>query len=117
MTADAAPAVTTDSLRLHSRYLSILAEQLDAVADEDNLRIAELEEERLTIQAALDLPEGEAAESSLTELMSAALDTLKEKVDMSRLLEERWEMLSTSALHSARAVGTQTPAGGRYAQG
>ena len=117
MAADTAPTVTAGSLRLYSRYISVLAEQLDAVADEDNLRIAELEEERLMIEADLDLPEGEGAESSLAELLGAALEILQEKVDMSRLLEERWEMLSTQALQSARSVGTPATIGGRYAEG
>lgn len=114
--AETAPADgLTERLQLYARYLVVVAEQLDALAEARQDRIAELQEERSSLEAQLAQPT-DPAPSGLDEALSLGLATLEADSETRRTLQERWSALSAGALRSARKVAVPRISGGVYPQ-
>ncbi|MEX2582851.1 MAG: hypothetical protein WD766_06240 [Gemmatimonadota bacterium] len=113
--ATAAASELTERLQLYARYLSLVAEELDARSAERGERIAELEEERLAVEAELkQTPDAPASVGSLDEFLNLGLATLQENVERTHQLQERWMAISSGALRTARSVEGPSIRGGRY---
>jgi hypothetical protein len=109
----AAPVELTERLQLYSRYVAIVAEQLQALATEDSARIAELDVERHELEERLNDDQG-SDPHTLDEFLDLGLAAIQQSSEGARQLEERWIQLSGDALRSARRVGTVSLRNGSY---
>jgi hypothetical protein len=118
MIAESLPqrAELAERLQLYSRYVALVAEQLDALGRDDRGRLKELVEERGRLEAGLAHAPGEPIGDamSIEDLLGAGLASLAERIDAIRRMEDRWSLLNDGAVRSARTVAPPTVRGGRY---
>lgn len=127
ITPDIVPAPDpVERLQRYSRFVALVAEQLDALRDDDAERFRRLAEERQVLERELDGaslleedaeidPIGEgAALARLHDELGDALSELDERLDTERWKEEQWALLSDGAIRSARSVPTIKRIGRAY---
>lgn len=104
-------AGVVERLKRVSRYAAVLAEQLEAVREDDRGRFTRLADERHTLEAWLreDSTESEGeAEIGIQERVRSEIETaladLAEHLTIERTAEERWTRINEGAVRSARGV-------------
>lgn len=113
-----------EQLRSWSRYLAVLADELDALASGDNVAALGVAEERERIEHELQAYAGSMAEADgvletspaelLAELVDAALRERDERLLADQLLRNRFQDLQDGTLPRARGITNRYGWGGRY---
>ena len=117
MNPEVAPPSLAETLHRYSRYLAIVAEQLEASAEGDLQKLMTLLGDRIVLEVDLEPFNQDEDEpvASLDELLMQALAEVNEKVESDRLDKDQWVQLSNDALTSARTLSLRpAAAAGRY---
>ncbi len=111
-----------ERLQRYSRFVALVAEQLDALREDDAERLRRLTEERQALERefaddalsvdslAEEAPsaggqsEEGAALARLQDELGNALSELEERIDTERWKQEQWTLLNDGAIRSARSV-------------
>ena len=106
-----------ETLLRYSRYVAIIAEQLEATEVGDRERVMLLLDERRLIEAEIEATHDDESSdpASLDELLTSALAEVSEKIESARLDKDQWIQISSGALTSARSLSLRpAAAAGRY---
>ena len=117
MDAKPVPLSRPEALLRYSRYVAIVAEQLQAATAGDRERMLALLEERRLLEDELNpSPDDEnEPEPSMDELLTSALAELSANLEADRLDKDQWLQISSGALTSARSLSRRPAAvAGRY---
>ena len=120
MTAEAEGSELLDRLQRYSRYVAIVAGQLDALDRGDHDRVLVLMGERRLLEPECSLEGGgwdsDSMPPSLQEALVSGLSELERRFEMDRSLEDHWISIRDGALRSARSLALRSlPPVGRYA--
>lgn len=98
-----------DRLQRYSRYMALIAEQLEALHDDDSERLRRLNEQRQMLETEMaGTPESEnsgiPAPLRIQEDLTRGLAELESRLQTDLWTEERWNRISEGTLKSARVV-------------
>lgn len=107
-------------LQTYSRFVALVAEQLDALQRKDAARLQELGEERVRLEREMAEPEAvesirsPAANEHLGALLAAGLHELEHQTEQAQHAREVWSLLQDGALLAARDLRPAPLRSGHY---
>lgn len=100
-----------ERLQRYSRYLAVLAEELEALKRHDTARLPKLAEERRELEAEL---ERAGAGDELAALVEVGIRMLETEAEQGGATRSRWLELESGTLRAARGLRTRPRGWGEY---
>lgn len=93
-----------ERLQHYSRYVALVAEQLEALGSRDLGRMQRIEEERLRIEREWGESDEGRPNEQLSALLRSGLSELASQADSEEEERERWTLIQTGALQAAHSL-------------